>query len=161
MIIGFSRAPSYTQLSSDHAVLADNTANGATANYDNTMLAFSGANVFDTDNFHNTVTNNSRLTIPSAVNGRYVVVYASIYQEDMVGGASSYAFAIAKNGSVDFVGTGAACQATAEATYAFCSIHTQPIQVSTGDFFEVQCRVSDTTTTPEATFTGFGLLVVG
>lgn len=40
------------------------------ANNTDTILAFDGTDVHDTDTFHDTVTNNSRITIPAAVNGK-------------------------------------------------------------------------------------------
>ena len=82
--------------------------------------------VEDTDAFHDNITNNSRLTIPT--NGRYVVM-ANIRTNGS--GAFAKEIRIRKNG-LDFLGGALSADA------AWHSVTTYPLSVVAGDFFELE-----------------------
>ncbi|MEP9389668.1 hypothetical protein [Mesorhizobium sp. KR9-304] len=94
-------------------------------------LAWDGEE-YDTDAFHDTVTNNSRLTIPAAFNGRHVRLSVGI----VLPGASTSAVAviIQKNGA-DVHGLPLKLQAVSGTEQFSCV--SAPIQVATGDYFTV------------------------
>ena len=70
---------------------ADKTISNSTV----TVVDFA-AESFDTDSFHDNVTNNSRITIPTGKGGKYLVQTCSAYQSSGTGTRQSYIY---KNGS--------------------------------------------------------------
>lgn len=81
---------------------------------------------FDTDAIHDSVTNNTRLTVPSGV--AYVEVFG---RYGFASGAGSRLAYIRKNG------TSIATNFDASVFEAYNTIHTGPIAVSAGDYFEL------------------------
>ena len=120
---------------------------------------------FDTHAFHDSGAN-TRLTIPSALNGYYVVVLASVTLQN-VSGVSTADLCIAKGGSITFDGTSGYKNATGGgvdgvANQVFLQCRTQPIQVSTGDYFEAMLfNDADAAMDIIAAQSSFGIYVVG
>lgn len=79
------------------------SATQAIANNTETALAFDSEQ-FDTDAFHDTVTNNSRLTIPAGKAGKYLVGGAVNWSTNSLG-TTAYA-SIRKNGTGDYLVVG-------------------------------------------------------
>jgi len=71
------------------------TANQTISNATATVIPF-GAENFDSDNFHSTTVNNSRITIPTGKGGKYLVVAASYFIQNSTGFRQ---LRILKNGS--------------------------------------------------------------
>jgi hypothetical protein len=57
--------------------------------------------VFDTDNFHSNVTNNSRITIPSGKAGKYLIIGHWVWQADLGSQPETY---LALNGNLSYLG---------------------------------------------------------
>lgn len=116
---------------------------------------------FDTNTFHDSGSN-TRLTIPSELNGYYVVVLASVAITSISGNSDLY---ISKNGSLDFDGASGFKTdpgADGSASSVFLQCRTQPIQVSTGDYFEAHLfSESDNNITPVTEQSSFAIYVVG
>lgn len=86
----------------------------------------------DTDAFHDNVTNNSRLTVPSGVTRVRVGVYV---QTANTTANNTLSLRIRKNGSTSFMGGGGA---NAESSFTSDRVQafTWPIAVTAGDYFE-------------------------
>ena len=56
------------------SVKAVRTAVQSLANNTDTALAFTAADAWDTDSFHSTTTNNTRITIPAGLGGKYHLI---------------------------------------------------------------------------------------
>lgn len=160
MIIGYSRSfVTYTPLSATAAALVKNTSDSASSNFNNTQLTWA-AEQFDTDTFHDTSSNTSRITIPSSMNGRYGIVFATVRLTGWTQGASSGLYTITKNGSADYLGVGAFGQIAALGD-AYFSFRTQPILLATNDYFEVLVQTDDTSMVFTALASGFSILITG
>jgi len=75
--------------------LYDSNATTSISNATNTAITFNSEN-FDTDGFHSTVTNTSRITIPSGKAGKYLVVGQIFIQN---GGSGTRRLDVFKNGT--------------------------------------------------------------
>lgn len=109
------------------------SANQAIANATTTTLTWD-QEVYDTDSFHDNVTNNSRITIPSTYNNKYVEFNIAVdWNTNGIGYRGVYLY---KNGSVytQFQNYTGAFSATDTPQ----AIKTPPVQVATGDYFEVK-----------------------
>ena len=101
-----------------------------------TTLSFGNADVYDTDNFHDTTTNNSRLTIPTGKGGYYLVWGSCTWANNSSGTRSLTAL---KNGSalnevyVNWLGTG-----SGQYTQLFSVV----VNLAAGDY--IQMRVYQT-----------------
>jgi len=78
---------------------AVNTAGTSIANNTVTPIPYAATDLFDTDNFHDTVTNNTRMTVPAGLSGKYLI-QAQVTWNGVLGTTSSYAI-IKKNGTID------------------------------------------------------------
>ena len=58
------------------SVKAVRTAVQSLANNTSTGLAFTAADEWDTDSFHSTTTNNTRITVPTGLGGKYLLIGA-------------------------------------------------------------------------------------
>jgi len=67
-----------------------------------TLISFDQED-FDTDGFHDNVTNNSRITIPSGKDGYYVVAWQAAWSQVDSSGASGYQLYMTKNGSTQIM----------------------------------------------------------
>lgn len=142
-------------------VLAKMNADQTTANYSTpAAVAFDGADVYDTDAIHDPSSNNTKLIIPPALDGKYVRVGAQVLLAAATAGQVC-SVAIRKGGSLTYDGIGANSGQIAQLAEAWVQAQTQVIQVSTGDEFELLLYSSDTSVTVESDVTSFGLRVVG
>ena len=102
------------------------------------------AEVYDTDSFHDTGSNTSRITIPSAFNGKKAVFTAHLYFDalDDGGGLSIRIF---KNGAATNVGTHNLTSlriGSASGAHIIGGI-TAPIALATNDYFEVVASTNE------------------
>jgi hypothetical protein len=66
-------------------VYAQTTTNQSIANATYTTMNIGGTDVFDTDSFHDSTTNNSRITIPSGKAGYYLIIGAIAWRDNGTG----------------------------------------------------------------------------
>lgn len=88
---------------------ANRTTTQSIADITSTAVSFTAADSWDTDSFHSTATNPSRLTVPSGLGGKYLIVATASWANNSTGWRD---LRIRANGSIDLaterVGTGAA-----------------------------------------------------
>ncbi len=118
-----------------------------------------GAEAYDTDGFHDTVTNNTRLTIPTGLGIRKVKVAATI-RVSAISAGSDNVVSIAKNGSYAWYGNPGLTHENSAATTTTISVASGPIAVAEGDYFECFFQTSDTSVGLEADRTSFSIEVV-
>jgi hypothetical protein len=147
----------YSPLAATSVAVAKRTSNSASSNWNGVSLPWDNEQ-FDTDAYHDTSTNNSRITIPSSMDGRYVIVTASVY---MPGGTigDNVTYTILKNGSSSYDGVGIYTQ-NQFSTEVYNTVSTQPVLVAAGDYFEVQVSTTDITEVIDSTVSTFGIWVV-
>ena len=108
-----------------------NSANQTISNNTSTALTFNTES-FDTDGFHSTVTNTSRITIPSGKNGKYLLIGATSW--DGASATGRRALEIYKNGA-SIAGSRQEITPTATAFPGFClSVILDAVAT---DYFEV------------------------
>jgi hypothetical protein len=88
---------------------ANRTTTQSIADITSTAVSFTAADSWDTDSFHSTVSNQSRLTVPSGLGGKYLIVATANWANNSTGWRN---LRIRANGSTDLatagVGTGTA-----------------------------------------------------
>lgn len=88
---------------------ANRTTTQSIADITSTAVSFTAADSWDTDSFHSTVSNQSRLTVPSGLGGKYLIVATANWANNSTGWRDLW---IRANGSTDLatarVGTGTA-----------------------------------------------------
>ena len=116
---------------------------------DQTGVSYSGgvtmtwdAEVYDTNSWHDTVTNNTRLTVPTPTTK--VIVEASVRIQNLSPtGAFNTELAVMKNGSVSFDGACATSPYPAgNSTTSELALCSGPIDCTSGDFFELKLTVA-------------------
>lgn len=129
------------------------------ANYTAATAVAFDAEVYDTDTYHDNVTNNTRLTVP--VDG-YYIVGASIASTNVTFSVEA-AFVIRKGGSASFDGAAAIAYEVASANFQpFASLSTGPVSCTAGEYFEIYLNVStDTSIDITAARTNFWIMRVG
>jgi hypothetical protein len=75
---------------------ATKTANQSLANVTLTAVTFDGTDILDTDSFHNPASNNSRMTIPAGLGGKYLIQATIQFASNTTGGRE---LQIYKNGA--------------------------------------------------------------
>jgi hypothetical protein len=95
-----------------------------------TVVAFNGTDSYDTDGFHDPVTNNSRMTIPAGLGGKYLIT-ASVTWDTSTAGALRSTI-IFKNGAI-----AGSFSRTAPASYAAQSV-SDILDLIPGDYIEIQ-----------------------
>jgi hypothetical protein len=136
--------------------LVKRTADQTGANYTTQAAIPFDAEVYDTDNWHDNVTNNTRLTVPSGVN--YAMLWGQVWMTGF--SASQFALEIHKNGVIA-LGCGSMVM-TYSGTSQTLTIGTAPIPVSPGDYFELKFSVAtDTTINIESELTCFSARALG
>ena len=65
---------------------ATKTANQSLANVTLTAVTFDGTDILDTDSFHNPASNNSRMTIPAGLGGKYLIQAQIQWSSNSTGG---------------------------------------------------------------------------
>ena len=114
---------------------------------------------FDTDGFHDLVTNNTRLTIPAGLGIRRVKLHASARFSSIAAGSDNY-IAIRKNGSDVYYGSGSLDAENSGMTSQVLNAATTVVSVTDGDYFDLFVRTSDTSVIIEADRTVLTLEVV-
>ncbi len=142
-------------------VLCKLNADATTQNYSTpAAIPFDGTDVFDTDSSHDPSSSNTKIIIPSALNGRYAVFTASV--QAVLATTSVQAIAIRKGGSLTYDGfAGNSATASALGGTVWSTVVTHPIQVATGNEFEVLYHNTDTSITLSAANTAFSMRTVG
>jgi hypothetical protein len=140
-------------------VLTRKSANQTAANYSTRTAITWNQDVYDTDSIHDVSSNTTKLIVPSALNGKYGIVQASVGCTSVTNSISA-ALGIAKGGSLTYNGFGGNSVLTA-ATAIGLTCRTQPILLTTGDEFEAVFYTADTSIDVLATRCSFGLRVVG
>jgi hypothetical protein len=119
----FSRPPS---------VKAVRTAVQSLATATFSPMAFTAADEWDTDNFHSTTVNNTRITVPSGLGGTYHLIGNLLYG---LGADSQRFFSIRLNGSADI--------ATSNLNPVGANGHVSTVSVmyklAAGDYIELSC----------------------
>jgi hypothetical protein len=118
-----------------------------------------GAEQYDTDGFHDTVTNPARMTIPAGLGIKKVKVSATVRVSAITAGSDNF-LAIRKNGAEAYLGSPALHHENSAATSTTVSVSSGAIPVVAGDYFECWFSTSDTSTGLEADRTSFGIEVV-
>lgn len=134
-------------------------ASTAAQNYSAGIAIPFGAEQYDTDGFHDTVTNNTRLTIPSGLGIRKVKLSATVRVSAIAAGSDNL-LAISRNGLFTYLGNPGITHENSAATATQITIASGPIAVSDGDYFECFFQTSDTSTGLEADRTSFAIEVV-
>lgn len=115
--------------------------------------------VFDTDGFHDNATNNTRITIPSGLDGYYGVLTA-VVQAGAVSANSAFFLRIIRNATDDADNIMALEGENINSTVPSLTVTTPPILFSAGDYFEAWFRCSDTSINIEE-HTSFGISILG
>ncbi len=139
--------------------LVNLAASTAAQNYSAGVSIPFGAEQYDTDGFHDTVTNNTRLTIPAGLGIRKVRLTATVRVSSIAAGSDNF-LAISKNGLFTWLGNPGTTQENSAATASQISIASGPVAAADGDYFECFFQTSDTSTGLEADRTSFGIEVV-
>ncbi len=139
-------------------VLTRKAADQTAANYSTPTPIAWDQNVYDTDSIHSTSVQNTKLIIPSALNGKYGVITASVECGAVT--AATEAYAIITKGGVEFDGFGGNAAVTNIGLHAFV-VNSQPVLLATNDAYETVLYSQDTSITVTATLSSFGLIVVG
>lgn len=127
--------------------LAKNNASVAFTANTNRSIPLSSADVYDTTNFHDPVTNNTRVTIPTGKTGYYMI--SGLFSPSA--GISSYAYmSFFKNGATLYD----AQSVKNLATNNFFISTSIPAYLTAGDYVEMYCQVSDTVTTNVLAYLG-------
>ncbi len=137
-----------------HRCWAQLNANQTTQNYSTpAAIVFDGADVYDTDNIHDPTTNNTKLIIPSALNGLSGVVNASV-TTTLTTTNQTFALAIRKTPSggaatlvYDGFGGNSGIGQNFAANELYSEAQTQVIQFNTGDAYEAFFYTVDTSIT--------------
>lgn len=132
------------------------TADQTGANYSaGAVIAWDGE-IYDTDNIHDTVTNNSRLTVPAGVTR--VSLGLNLRLTNMTA-ASSLTAILTKNGTTTW--DGAACYAdNPDSTNPRIHFNSGPLAVTAGDYFEIHLTCNDTSIDITASVSNFWMEVI-
>lgn len=112
---------------------ATKTANQSLANVTVTSISFEGTDIVDSNGFHDPVTNNTRMTIPSGYAGKYLIQGTLEFASNTTGGREVY---IRKNGSTNLQ----AIQTDAEGSLTMTIAGTYDLAV--GDYVEIRAYQS-------------------
>lgn len=127
------------------------------ANYVGGVAVAWDSEIYDTDGFHDNVTNNNRLTPPSGRGINYVELVAHWRGENHTSGTFAGAF-IRRNGTTTIVTQ----RIELTATSARIEVHSGPVAHTDGDWYEVVFEAeSDTTVDVISVVSFFSIRVVG
>ncbi len=145
---------------STQMVLATKNADSTGSYNTPTAIVWDGTDIYDTDAVHNPASNNTKLIIPSSMNGKHVIISSANFGTNMA--QFDFTTAITKNGSFTydgFSGNGG-LQGLTYGVAGNC-VETPPLLVATGD--ELECVAFHNDTDTAITHLGdstFGLRVV-
>ena len=111
-----------------------NAITGTVANDTLTALTFGGTDLWDTDNFHDTSSNTSRMTVPAGKAGKYLITF--FYQQSGSNSTGSRPIYLYKNGSD--IGTGIVAEKAviAYGTYELNYV----VNAAVSDYYEIVIR---------------------
>lgn len=116
---------------------------------------------YDTDDFHSTSANTSRLTIPASLNGAKVVLSCCMNGDSTGSSFIGIDIEIRKGGSADYRGVGRSASAgLADGTTVSFQVFTAPVVVATGDYFEVYVKPINDTFSTDGINSWFSIRVV-
>ncbi len=143
--------------------LAKKAADQTGADYSTpTVIAWDGTDITDTHNLHDPASNNSKIIIPTALDGCWVIARANVRLSNVTD-QSATSLAIRKGGSIShstFTGFSAISQ---RSSFTTCALHVQthPFQVSEGNQIDTLLYCADTSVDVIAAQSSFGLTVIG
>jgi hypothetical protein len=140
--------------------LVRKAADQTTANFTTPTVVTWDTDLYDTDTIHDTGSNTSRFTVPSALNGKYAVFRCNAYCS-LVAANTSGSLQILKNGSAGYDGWGGESRHGGSFTDMYLNCRTQPVLLSTGDYYEAQLYCNDSSVTFKSEFSTFSMMVVG
>ena len=149
----------YVVGSSVMGCLVKNTSDLTSQNYSSGGVIAWASEVYDTDAFHSTSSNQSRITIPSAANGRYGILKANI-RLSSVSANQNVNVGINKGGTPFYIGFGQQNAQSGSSSYGWVEAETQPVLLTTGDYFEAAMFCNDSSTTVDANASSFSLEVL-
>lgn len=140
--------------------LLKNTSDLTAQNFNGSLIPTWAAEVYDTDGFHDTSANQSRITIPSAANGRYGIFKINL-RLSLIQNSTNLSAAVLKNGA-DFLGNGLQLSRTdgSSLAYGWVEVESQPVLLATNDYHQVSVFTNDTSTTLDAAGSSFSLEVL-
>lgn len=128
-------------------------------NYSSGLTVPWNVEVYDTDGFHDNVTNNTRLTIPSGLGIKKVRLVGCVRGNALTAG-SDHTIVIWKNGTAAYAGNSATfAETNAFADQQNCVV-SPVLSVVDGDYFELFYSTSDTSSGIQADRSFFGIEVV-
>jgi hypothetical protein len=137
--------------------LVTKSADQTAADYTTSTAVAWDLDVYDTDNIHDTVTQNTRLVVPSGVTK--VRLSYSVFASSVTAGSELYC-TMAKNGAVEWVGTPLEMMDT-DKTDPRATGTSAVIAVTPGDYFELFVQVlADSSVTIEANYSWFSMEIV-
>lgn len=134
-----------------------------TANYTtSTAVAFAGADIYDTDAAHDPASNNTKIIVPAAWNGKYGVLTGVAFGTTDLTANNSVSVGIYKGGTSAYNGFGGFGGHNGTATLPFIMARSSIVLLTTGDEFTFQYwNSSDTSSTLAAAETTFSLRIIG
>lgn len=112
------------------------------------------AEVYDADGSHDNASNNTRITVPSAWNGKYGIFTCTASLSSVTSGTNLSLVYLIKGGSLSFIGfTGVSreLRGNGQATTSdWMQFRSGPVLLATGDIFESQLFCADTSITVES-----------
>jgi hypothetical protein len=138
------------------------SADQAGANYSTpTAIAWNTEDI-DTNTIHDTVTNNSRFTVPSALNGKTAIFSASVTLSGSTFTSNSdISLNISKGGSQVYDGFGGQSRKCASSYGHTClQAFSQPVLLATGDYYEAELYSADASVTVSSVESWFAMQVL-
>jgi hypothetical protein len=141
-------------------VMTTKNADQTTADYTTQVVVAWDLDAYDTDAFHDTVTNNSRITIPSSLGIKKVVLSGGIHVTSSTVDVYTF-FNLWKGGVSTFTGGGAGQGAEVGINEAQISFVSSPLAVADAEYFETKLIIqTDNSVTVEAGESYFAAEVV-
>jgi hypothetical protein len=142
--------------------VSDLTAQNYTAGTGTLVFDNAGSEIYDTDGFHSNVTNPSRITIPSAVNGQWGLFTINAALTSYTG--TGFYLALWKNGAVAAdllqIGNGGITNTGFNTNAVLLGLPSYPLPLVTNDFWEINVFVGTDTSVTLSAETNFGLFVL-
>jgi len=116
--------------------------------------------ISDTDTFHDTGSNTSRITVPSAHNGKIGILSASIYSSHSNDAGERMAVSFRKNGSASWDGCAGMAAKTSFGTQNMGTIQSAPFVLTTGDIYELYLHPESAAGNTTKSYASFRLTVL-
>lgn len=128
-------------------------------NYSTAAAITFTAETYDTHGFHDNVTNNTRLTVPSGYGITRVLLSGNVYLNNVLGTTSDMYINMYKNG-VDLVGGPLFRGGDFGGTNVAIPVKSAVVSCSDGDYFELRIFCGDTSIDVAASYTWFSIEVI-